>query len=42
MKSLQRDTRLKPSHNPTGELINQLCRLRRYNQIQKKRKKLWA
>ena len=40
MRALRRNTRLKPAHNPTGELIKQLCRLHRYNQIQKQRKKL--
>lgn len=42
MKALNRDTRLKHSYNPTGELLKTICRLHRYNQIQKKRKKLWS
>ena len=40
MKAIRRDTRLKPSNNPTGLLINQLCRLHKYNKIQNKRKRL--
>lgn len=40
MKALRRDTRLKHANNPTGELVRSICRLHRYNQIQKQRKKL--
>ena len=41
MKALERPTRLKHANNPTGELLKTFCRLHRYNQIQKQRKKLW-
>jgi len=40
MRALHRPTRLKHANNPTGELFRAFCRLRRYNQIQKQRKKL--
>jgi len=40
MKSLQRDTRIKISHNPVGELISILQRVFKYNKIKKLRKGL--
>lgn len=40
MKSLQRDTRIKISYNPIGELISILQRVFKYNKIKKLRKGL--
>jgi len=41
MRAIRRDTRLKMSHNPTGELANTLVRCLRYKKLQNKRKRLY-
>ena len=38
MKALRRPTRLVPSHNPTGELFNILCRKTKAARLRRKRK----
>lgn len=38
MKPLQRDTRIKLSHNPTGEILVAMQRLCKYNKLKKQRK----
>jgi hypothetical protein len=40
MEALRRETKLKHSNNPTGELVKNIRKLYQYNQIQKQRKRL--